>query len=129
MKPFNARTDIFALAARHAPSKACVTAISENRATLLGGFTPAGGLPRFIVSVTSKRGKQWNIAIIVDEEANRYRIEWPETVPWASWDGRINGKRLIDGDEPTESAFKRMQERRRHGRDTEATTAEEDHGE
>lgn len=113
MRPISTRADILAVAAQAAPSKACATAISENRATVLGGFTPAGGLPCFVVVVISKFGRQWILAVEVDEAAHRYRPKVLDAVPWIAWDGRIGGKRLIDGDVPIEAAMKRMKERRR----------------
>lgn len=112
MRPLRTRTDLLAIAAQHAPSKACATAIHENRATVLGGFTPAGGLPTFIVRVVSRRGREWLIGIEVDEAAYRYRIRYIEDVPWAFWDGQIGGRRLIDGDVPNNAAFERMKARR-----------------
>lgn len=117
MRPLHSRADLIALAAQAAPSKACVRAISEDRATSLGGFTPAGGLPCFVVQVRSKHGRQWFITIEVDEAAHRYLVRTLDAVPWSAWDGRIGGKRLIDGDVPTEAAFKRMKAKkeRRYG--------------
>lgn len=113
MTPLRTRSDLTALAAQHAPSKACARAISEDRAQVLGGFTPAGGLPCFVITVKSKHGREWIIAIEINEEARRYQVQYLDFVPWACWDGRIGGKRLIDGDVPNEAAFQRMQAKRR----------------
>lgn len=113
MKPIRTRTDLFALAAQHAPSKACVRAISENRAQVLGGFTPVEGLPTLIVRVQSKHGREWLISVDVNEAERRYEYRYLEAVPWACWDGQSTGKRpLIDGDVPIEAAFQRMQAKR-----------------
>lgn len=114
MKPLRTRNDLTALVAQHAPSNACAKAISENRATVLGGFAPIEGLPGYIVHVCSFYKRKWIIAVLVDEAADRFRIRYLDEVPWSLWIGEIGGKRpLIDGDHPTESAYKRM--RSRHG--------------
>jgi hypothetical protein len=127
MKPIRSRTDLLALVAQHAPSKACARAISENRAHVLGGFTPVEGLPCFIVRVTSKHERTWIIAVDVDEPHHRYRFRFIDEIPWNNWDGTSGGERLIDGDLPVAYAYERMQARRKRG--TAATAkapAEED---
>lgn len=113
MRPLRSRSDLTALVAQHAPSKACARAIFENRATVLGGFNPAGGLPCFIVRVTSKHERTWLIAVDVDEPHHRYKIRYIDDVPWESWDGRFNGKRLIDGDKPLSCSYERMKARKK----------------
>jgi hypothetical protein len=118
-RPLQTRSDLIALVARHAPSKACARAISEGRATVLGGFAAPKHLPCFIVRVTSKHDREWLIAVDVDEAAYRFRVRSVEAVPWQHWDGRSDGKRpLIDGDRPREMAYERMKARRRCRRST-----------
>lgn len=114
MKPLRTKNDLIALVAQHAPSNACARALSENRATVLGGFAPIEGLPSYVVHVRSYHGKDWFIAVLVDEPSLRHRIRYLEVVPWEMYIGKMNGKRpLIDGDKPNVSAFNRM--RSKHG--------------
>lgn len=114
MKPLRTKNDLTALVAQHAPSTACARAIFENRAQVLGGFAPVEGLPSYVVHVRSYYGKDWFIAVLVDEAALRHRIRYLDDVPWELYIGKMNGKRpLIDGDTPNVSAFNRM--RSKHG--------------
>lgn len=113
MKPINTKHDLIELAARNAPTKACAVVIGKDGATVLGGFTAAEGYPGWIVRVTSLTGREWLIGVWVDEPARKYRVTYPDQVPWAAWLGTGNGRRpLIDGDVSIEASFKRMQARR-----------------
>jgi hypothetical protein len=88
--------------------------MQQNRAVVLGGFTAPGTLPCYIVQVTSRHGRVWNIAVECDEEARTYRVRTLDQVPWRYWIGVSNGKRpLIDGDDPVEAAYERMKARRK----------------
>ncbi len=103
MKPLRYRDDLIAMVARHVPSRACATALREDRATVLGGFTPAGRFPSYFVKVRSKHGREWLACVECDEDARKYTVSFPEDqqVPWESWQGEREGKRpLIDGDDP-----------------------------
>jgi hypothetical protein len=113
MKPLRSKDDLTALAARHAPTKACASAMKENRAVVLGGFTAPGTLPCYIVRVTSRHGRVWDICVECDEQARSYRVRVLDQVPWQHWAGRSDGKHpLIDGDMPVVAAYMRMQARR-----------------
>jgi hypothetical protein len=113
---FTTREDLTDVAARHAPTNACATAMRQQRAVVLGGFATPGTLPCWIVRVDSKRGKQWFIAVDCDEANVKYGVRYLESdeVPWEDWIGKSTGRRiLIDGDEPVLSAYKRCQAVRR----------------
>lgn len=98
--------------------------MKENRAVVLGGFASPGTLPRWIVQVRSKHGREWLIAVCCDEQNLKYSIEYPEAVPWEDWIGKSDGKRpLIDGDRPLEFALKRVNALRRNR----AAQTHEDH--
>jgi hypothetical protein len=64
--------------------------------------------------VVSKHGREWLIGIEINEAAYKYRVVYLDAVPWESWDGRMSGKRLIDGDVPNQVAYRRMRARRKH---------------
>lgn len=100
MRPLRNREDLISLVAQHAPSAACAKAINENRATVLGGFNPVEGLPSYVVHVRSFHGREWIIAVLVDEGEQRYRVRYLDQVPWELWIGNVEYKRpLIDGDD------------------------------
>lgn len=114
MKPIRSRDELLWLCVQYAPTKACRRAISEGRAQVLGGFTAPKGLPTLIVRVRSEYDRVWLIGVEIDEPRMRQRIVYLDEIPWATWDGRIGGKRpLIDGDDPTAWAFEKMQRRKR----------------
>lgn len=112
-RPIHSRSDLIAVARTHAPTRACRRAIDEDRAEVLGGFTPAEGLPRWIVRVVSRHGRTWHIAILADENSHRFRFEYPEQVGWRDWSGQTGRNHPVyDGDNPAEYAFNRMEARR-----------------
>jgi hypothetical protein len=114
MRPIRTRGELIALVARYAPSAACVTAINEDRAIVLGGFAPAKGFPCYIVRITSARGRVWHIAVDCDEEGRKYTTRTIAEIPWADWQGRRTGRRpLIDGDDPERCAVERLRARSR----------------
>jgi len=112
-RPIRTRAELLELVSRHAPTKACATAMHERRSTVLGGFTPSKGFPCWMVEVVSRRGSRWIIAVECDEERYEFKIKYLDSVPWESWAGRASGLNpLIDGDRPVESALKRLNARR-----------------
>ena len=112
-KPIRTRQDLIDLIALCAPSRSCERSIAAGRVEVLGGFTSAGGLPCWIVRIQSRRGRTWIIALNCDEKDRRYQAEYLDSVPWLRWIGTSKGTRpLIDGDHPTEYAFRRLTARR-----------------
>jgi len=114
-RPIRTRADLVRVIAHHCPTRACERAVSEGRTTVLGGFTPPGDFPQWIVEVESERGNRWYIAIKCDEETYRFVPHWYQEadLPWAYWDGTSNGSRLVDGERPRTSALRRTVARRR----------------
>lgn len=111
-RPLRTRTDLLALIRRHAPSRACARSIGDGRVIVLGGFTPPGGFPRWIVHVQSPHGRDWYAHVICDESRYQYRVQWSyeDDVPWAHWDGQSDGRHpLRDGDTPETVAFKQKE--------------------
>lgn len=107
MRPLRSREDLISLVAQHAPSAACARALSENRATVLGGFTPIEGLPSYVVYVRSFHGREWIIAVLADEGEQRYKIRNLDRIPWEHWIGSPEGTRpLIDGDRNAQERLK-----------------------
>lgn len=97
-RPIHSRNDLLSIVRDYVPTRACGRAIDEDRATVLGGFTPPEGLSHFIVQVDGRLGQQWLIALGIDEENTRFRVWYPESVDWKHWDGRTGGSGLKDGD-------------------------------
>ena len=120
-RPIHSRSDLLNLVEPLAPSRACQRAIREDRAEVLGGFTPAEGLPYWLVRITSQFKKQWLIALLCDEQRNRFIVAHPTDVRWADWDGRPDGRTLHDGDNPETYAL--LRERTRNGRTAEEAQA------
>jgi hypothetical protein len=89
--------------------------MDEDRATVLGGFTPVEGLPYWLVQVRSRHGRVWLIGITCDDHNNRFGVIYPERIDWENWDGRTGGRSLRDGDAPTTYALYRAKARRGNG--------------
>lgn len=111
-KPLHSRSDLISLIRDHAPTRACLRAIDEDRTECLGGFNPAEDFPYFLVRITSRFGKEWFIGIAVDEEAHSFHRFRAESVDWECWDGRASGRSLKDGDNPKTYALNRAKARR-----------------
>lgn len=114
-RPIHSRDDLIAVVRDHAPTRACERAIGEGRTEVLGGFTPVEGFPFLLLRVTSRFGKAWLLGLQFKESHNTMKPIWPETVPWADWDGRVGGRSLKDGDDPKRYARYRARARREHG--------------
>lgn len=103
-RSFNTKADLLLVLIRMAPSVACERAIRAGRVTVLGGFTPATGLPLVISEVVSRHGRIWYTGVQINERTCTLSPVWyacPEDVPWAAWDGSPAGNRLfIDGETP-----------------------------
>lgn len=101
------RTHLIELAARMAPSRACISAIQEGRISVLGGFKtiPPFGLPGWICRVLSRHGRTWLIAVMVDEVHHTYVVKRIDAVPWTEWAGRTDRStwNAYDGDDPKRS--------------------------
>ena len=111
-RPLRTRDELLELVAQHAPTKACATAMREDRAIVLGGFNPVEDFPGWVVRITSRRDREWIVAVECDEVAYKFKVLHLTTVPWANWAGRSTGLNpLIDGDSPNQSAFMRMKAR------------------
>jgi len=120
-RPLHNRSDL--IASLVAPTRACARAISEGRAEVLGGFTPPGGLPCYIVRVEGRHGSEWLLGLEVDEESRTFHPRRFESVPWASWDGRATGRSLKDGDDPQRYDGYRTTVRRSHANATDTAEA------
>ena len=87
-------------------------AAADTSVLFLGSFTAVEGFPGWVVHVTSPHGREWLIAVLIDEVARTQKIRYIETVPWAEWAGTSNGtNRLRDGEVPKRAAFERMKAR------------------
>lgn len=111
---FQSRSDLCLYAAKHVPLRSCARAINEGRVELLGGFSSIPPLsdPGFLLKVTSRHGREWIIAISIDEIKHRYKV-WiagPE-IPWWYWMGCVDGPRrpAYDGDHPMKYAEKQKE--------------------
>lgn len=89
MQQIRTRQDLFDFVARHAPTQACKTAIAQGRATLLGRYQLAGGLPFWIVQAVSAHRKIWYVAV---EGGDSYKVR-----PTRTEDFSILCVRLSDG--------------------------------
>jgi hypothetical protein len=111
-RPLHCKSDLINLVRDHTPTRACRRALNEGEVTVLGGFAPVQGNPRWIVQVESWRGSRWFIAVVVDEENHRFSVEYPETIDWADWDGDPDrGDPVRDGDDPRTFDLRRARDR------------------
>lgn len=108
MKPLRTRNDLLDLicSSGEFPSRACVTAIREDRAIVLGGFQEPNFPPSYITEVTSRHGKVWIIEVGVDDVHRKYLLRTRTSIPWKYWQGQMGRKTysLIDGDQPIRCA-------------------------
>lgn len=100
MKIIRTRDDLFEIAARNAPTTACAKLIAKKGATILGGFTAAGG-HSWIIQIKSPTGRVWLVQIIGNEVERRYQVRYPDEVPWIDWVGQ-HGEPWMIGDDPGE---------------------------
>ena len=105
MKLPRTRDEVLDLAARHAPTKAISRVITEEGASVLGGFTAIKGFPGWIVEA---RGRY--IGFGVDEQNRRLVVEYLAAVPWEDYMGTVNKVKrlLVDGDDPVQASYNRM---------------------
>lgn len=103
------RNDLFNIAEANPPTPAIGEALSSGKVELLGGFKPLYPSKRsgWIITVTSRRGTVWNVALTVNIQPIIYpRLRWINTwivqrIPWEYWVGRINRDPTVyDGDHP-----------------------------
>lgn len=102
MKPLHHRNELLALTADIAPTNACRRAAEHGTQTVLGGFTPAGGFPCWIVHVQG-RHQEWYVCIVMNMRLRQYHAHLilKEKIPWDCWIGNRHGKNpLVDGDCP-----------------------------
>ena len=122
-RPIHTRSELIALIRQAAPSRACRRAIDEDRTQVLGGFTPPEGHPYFATITTSRHGRQWNLAVVVDEQRQRYRVVSFDRSPWQYWDGRPDGRSIHDGDDPLTYYHYYLQARRQANATATTTTS------
>lgn len=108
-RPLHSRSDLVAIIRDIAPTRACQRAVDEGRTEVLGGFTPPGGLPYYLVHVTAQFGSEWLLSIEIDEDRREFRPRRLDSVAWECWDGRSEGRSLKDGDHPRRYADRRRQ--------------------
>jgi hypothetical protein len=78
-------------------------AVDEGTVRVCGGFSslPPFPSPGFIVEVTSKHGKTWPVAVVVDQIQHYYHVQVLFDLPWKFWDGKPwRGHPVYDGDTP-----------------------------
>ncbi len=112
---FQTRTDLLEYVREHAPLNGVRRAIDDGRVMVCGGFAscPPHTSPGFIVEVTSKHGRTWPVAVLVDQIHHRYSVVILDEVPWQEWEGKVNrGHPVYDGDHPEESSC--LQEKTRY---------------
>lgn len=109
------RTDLIEYILEHAPLSGVRRAIDEGRVRVCGGFASCHPhiSPGFVVEVTSKHGRTWPVAVLVDQIKHRYRVVVLDEVPWQKWDGKYGrGNPVYDGDNPAEFYKLRKKARR-----------------
>lgn len=97
------RTQLIEYMKAHAPRTAVKRAIDEGRVEVLGSFAalPPHTDPGFIVLVTSKHGRQWPVAVAVNQVKHTYRVLILDSIPWSLWDGKLERDHPVyDGDTP-----------------------------
>lgn len=70
---------------------------------MYGGFReiPPYARPGWIVNVTSKFGRMWLLAVVVDEPRHQLEVKRIDAVPWQWWDGPSENS-MYNGDRPDE---------------------------
>lgn len=107
--PLHSRNDLLDLLLPHAPTKACKTAMQEDRAAVLGSFTGPEGLPMFAVRVESQHGQVWLMGLTMNPQAYKYQTVYLVELEWREWHGDQNGlPSLHNGDDPKEYGRRRF---------------------
>lgn len=105
------RTDLIEYILEHAPLNGVRRAIDEGQVRVCGGFAscPPHTSPGFVVEVTSKHGRTWPVAVLVDQIKHRYRVVVLDEVPWKEWEGRLDRDHPVyDGDDPIQFYKQRL---------------------
>lgn len=112
MIPIRTRTELINLVAATVKEVAIARAIRQgDPVRVLGGFhsIPPGKSSGWILSVRSRLGRNWFVAVVPDQIKHFYTVRMIETVPWEEWAGLTTRKEwnMYDGDIPTDYAAKR----------------------
>lgn len=106
------RSELIEYARDRVPSRACKRAFTTGKVCVLGGFSsvPPGTTPGWILSVTSRHGKMWLIAVTSNEYTHDYRVWFIDKAPWECWDGKLfrDEYNIYDGDEPLKSFCQKL---------------------
>ena len=107
--PLHSRSDLLKVLAMYAPTQACKQAILENRFSVLGGFTPAKGLP-FVAVVVFGKATSWHLHLEIDEARYCYSLTRHLVPPdWADWAGQTTrGHEVWEGDTPVRNSLLRL---------------------
>lgn len=114
------RNDLFKILGEKPPWKmgAILAALDTGKAELLGGFNqiPPSPLPGWIIRVTSKRGRVWNVVITAHENPSRFTTWIVQRIPWEYWAGKIDRDPTVyDGDKPIEYEKRKLKARIANG--------------
>lgn len=112
MTRIESRLDLLAFLREHAPLSSMRRALSDGSGIveLYGGFReiPPHARPGWIVSLTSRHGRTWILAVVPDGVRHRFDVYRLDAVPWQWWDGDRNNE-LFDGDRPDEYKMLRVE--------------------
>jgi len=100
-RPLHSRDDLLHVIAGRGRVTACNRAMETGNVLVLGGFAPSQGIavPSWQVSVESKHGKTWVLAIY--EKDNQYSVRELPGVRWEYWLGNDQGiPGVYNGDHP-----------------------------
>ncbi len=102
MKQIRNKNDLLAWVEIHTSRKAIANAMIEGKVELFGFFNPA---PRssqsgWIIQITSKYGKIWNVAVTFGKCGLQYYTYTIVEIPWKNYVG--GNTPLFAGDNPAE---------------------------
>lgn len=106
------RSDFILWVMANTPRRDIARFISDGVVEVLGGFDqiPPSTNPGWMLRVTSKNKKEYNIAVTMDEK-NRWLTVWIATdIPWAYYNGKLDRGTwfIYDGDKPFEYLLKKV---------------------
>ncbi len=100
---FRTRTDLVEYVRKHAPLSSVRRAVNEGTLKACGGFSklPPFADPGWVIEVTSRHGRTWSAAIVVDQIGHHYFVAILDRTPWEFWDGKVNRNHPVyEGDHP-----------------------------
>lgn len=112
MDRIETRTQLVEYICEHSTRPAIQRACHEGKVFVAGGFSqiPPSSKPGWIVIVTSRFGRIWNVAVTPNEEKRTFDVRVLKTIPWGQYIDSVFVAEysIYAGDDPRASLFHKL---------------------